>query len=310
MPLTGVTLSSPLFGDNAWDVFGSETPVVTGTFAGTGTATFFMTITLISDSGSFVQVVPSFNQNISTNPDWSVTLNAAAQAWLNALPNGASFTVSVSVSTTGPVAGPFDATSPTLTVTCFLAGTLIATPHGEVAVEHLQPGDLVLTAEGGSLPVRWIGRQSVAARFADPAVALPIRITAGALGGGLPKRDLLVSPGHAMFLDGALVNAGALVNGTTIRRETEVPEVFQYYHVELDRHALILAEGTPTESFLDSVEPSRLDNGAERPEWPAGAAMEELPYPRASSARQLPVRVRARIAAAAAELGMAVDAAA
>lgn len=193
---------------------------------------------------------------------------------------------------------------------CFCAGTLIATARGEVAVEDLRPGDLVLTVGGEALPLRWLGRVAVAARFVEGSHGLPIRITAGALGEGLPKRDLLVSPGHAMFLDGVLVNAGALVNGTTIRREAEVPEVFHYYHVELDRHALILAEGAPTESFLDTVEPGRFDNGAERPEWPAGAAMEELPYPRASSARQVPARVRARIAAAAAELGTAADAAA
>ncbi|MCS6932260.1 MAG: Hint domain-containing protein [Acetobacteraceae bacterium] len=205
------------------------------------------------------------------------------------------------MSTTKPERGPFTASSGPFNVACFCAGTLIATPRGEVAVEDPRPGDLVLTAGGEALPVRWLGRQAVARRFADAVAVLPIRIAAGALGEGLPKRDLLVSPGHAMFLEGALVNAGALVNGTTIRRETEMPDLFFYYHVELDRHALILAEGAPTESFLDTAEPGRFDNAAERPEWPAAAAMEELPYPRASSARQVPARVRARIAAAAAE---------
>lgn len=184
---------------------------------------------------------------------------------------------------------------------CFLSGTLIATPAGEVPVEELRAGDLVLTADGGVEKIRWVGRVTLARRFADPLHGLPVRIKAGALGEGLPRRDLLVSPGHAMFLDGVLVNAGALVNGVTILRETRVAETFQYFHIELDRHALLLAEGAPTESFLDAVENGRFDNGAERPAWPPGTAMPELPYPRAITARQVPPGIRRRLAALAAE---------
>lgn len=192
-------------------------------------------------------------------------------------------------------------------VICYLSGTRIATPSGEVAVEELRPGDLVLLADGRTLPVRWLGRQRVLSAVARRTHALPIRILAGALGEGLPKRDLLVSPGHAIGFGDVLVNAGALVNGTTIRKETDLPWVFTYWHVELAEHALLLAEGAPAESFLDAVEPMRFDNGEERPEFPP---VEEMKLPRASSRRQVPLRVRALVAERAAALAGADAAAA
>ena len=176
---------------------------------------------------------------------------------------------------------------------CFMAGTRIATPGGEVPVETLRPGDAVLTADGRVLPVRWLGRQTVATRFADPLHALPVRISAGALGDAVPARDLLVSPGHALLVDGLLIQAGALVNGTTIRRETRIAERFTYFHVELDEHTLLFAEGAAAESFLDGVEPFSFDNCNEQPEL----TMRESSLPRVKSARQVPPAVRARLAA-------------
>jgi hypothetical protein len=121
-----------------------------------------------------------------------------------------------------------DTSGPTpiiIDVTCFYPGTLIRTPSGEVAVETLKPGDLVLTHDGREVPVAWLGRQTVSTLFARNRV-LPIRIKAGALAENVPARDLLVSPGHGMYVDGALAIAGALVNDTSIVRETDVPTVF------------------------------------------------------------------------------------
>ena len=183
-------------------------------------------------------------------------------------------------------------------VFCFLDGTMIATPAGETPVESLAVGDLVLTADGRAAPVRWVGVQTVVTVFADPLRSFPIRVTAGALGEGLPARDLLVSPDHALFLDGVLVQAGALVNGTTIVRETAMPERFTWFHVELDDHALILAEGVPAESFVDNVTRRRFDNFAdyEARYGDTGASIAELPAPRIKSARQLPAALRARLA--------------
>ena len=184
---------------------------------------------------------------------------------------------------------------------CFLAGTQIKAPAGDVRVEALAIGDLVLTADGRVAPVRWVGIQSVVSLFADRLRSFPIRITTGALGDGLPVRDLFVSPDHALFLDGALVQAGALVNGTTIVRETEMPERFTYFHVELEDHSLILAEGVPAETFLDTVTRRRFDNWAEYEAryGDTGPLLAELPAPRIKSARQLPRALRDRLAMAA-----------
>jgi len=178
-------------------------------------------------------------------------------------------------------------------VYCFCAGVRIRTPDGYRAVQALKRGDLVLTADGRAEPIEWLGRQTVSTRFADPTRVLPIRVRAGALSENLPVRDLLLSPDHALLVGGVLVQAGALVNGTSIVRETDVPETFVYYHVELADHALILAEGVPAETFVDNVDRMAFDNWAEHEAlYPKGKSIPELPYPRAKSARQIPGALR------------------
>ena len=152
-----------------------------------------------------------------------------------------------------------------VTPLCFMSGTMISTPFGEIAVETVKRGDLVLTTKGQVAPVSWVGRQTVSRRFADPLRVLPIRIKAGALADNVPSRDLLLSPDHAVLVEGALIQAGALVNGTSIVREKDVPETFTYYHVELDDHSLILAENTPAETFVDNVDRMDFDNWARTP---------------------------------------------
>lgn len=172
---------------------------------------------------------------------------------------------------------------------CFMPGTMIRTGEGEAPVETLKRGDLVLTVGGTAKPVSWMGRQTISARFADPARSFPIRIKAGALADNVPSRDLLVSPDHALLIDGVLVHAGALVNELSITRETQVPDSFVYYHVELDDHSLILAENVPAETFVDNVERLHFDNWGEHEAlYPGGRAIAEMPFPRVRSRRQLP----------------------
>ena len=138
-----------------------------------------------------------------------------------------------------------------VSVACYAAGTRILTPAGEVAAGELQAGDQVVTASGQCKPIIWVGRRSYAGRFlAGQAHLLPIRISAGSLGDGLPRRDLLVSPCHAMFLDGVLVPAASLVNGSTITQDRAARQV-DYIHIELAQHDVILAEGALSETFVD-----------------------------------------------------------
>ncbi|GGC76750.1 Hint domain-containing protein [Chelatococcus reniformis] len=206
----------------------------------------------------------------------------------------------------------FDPALGTVSYACFLAGTMIATPDGEVAVEELRIGDLVLGADGRSRPVRWIGRRQVVAMFADPVQAYPVRIVAGALGGGLPVRDLLLSPDHALLVDGVLVQAGALVNGSSIARVERPDARFTYFHIELDDHALILAEGAPAETFVDNVTRRRFDNYSEYEALfgDGEACIPELELPRIKSARQMPRAMCERLSAEAAALGFLSQAAA
>ncbi|MEM9276797.1 MAG: FG-GAP-like repeat-containing protein [Cyanobacteria bacterium P01_F01_bin.143] len=177
-------------------------------------------------------------------------------------------------------------------IECFLTGTNILTEQGEVAVEQLQIGDTVITAEGRTETIKWISKQTIKPyQVKNPLRGYPVLIKAGALGKNLPHRDLYVSPDHAMFVDGLLINAGALVNDISIVK-TEPTETFTYYHVELENHCLLIAEGTAAESYLPQKENrDEYDNFAEYEElYPEGSNLMLWPmdYPRISSWNKVP----------------------
>jgi len=142
-------------------------------------------------------------------------------------------------------------TDVTLSATpCFARGTRIATARGEIAVEALAIGEAVITARGEHRPIKWIGHRRVdCARHPRPAEAWPIRIAAGAFAEGSPSRDLYVSPEHAICVAGQLVRANLLLNDATIR-QMRVASV-EYWHVELESHDVLLAEGLAAESYLE-----------------------------------------------------------
>jgi antigen 43 len=134
---------------------------------------------------------------------------------------------------------------------CFVAGTLIATPTGAVAVEFLSIGDLVLTEGGGVAPIIWTGSRRIdCSRHADPTRIWPVRIRADAFAPSRPLRDLFLSPDHAIFSDGVLIPVKHLLNGGSIAQVAAVEVT--YVHLELPRHAVILAEGLAVESYLDT----------------------------------------------------------
>ena len=178
---------------------------------------------------------------------------------------------------------------------CFARGTRIATPDGERIVETLKPGDLVLTHDGRSTPAIWVARQTVANPRGVELGRKPVRIDAGALGPGLPNRPLTVTGDHALLFGDMLVNAGTLVNGTTIRLLplSEMPTKFVWWHVELENHECVVANGVPAESFIDYVGRSGFDNydeylalaGADR-------LIKEMPFVRISAHRLVPPGLR------------------
>lgn len=141
------------------------------------------------------------------------------------------------------------------------AGTRIATPDGEVPVESLRAGDMVLALENGQpapRPVRWVGRLRVdPARHPNPSRAAPVLLRAGALAEGLPTRDLLLAPGLGLLVDGTLFQAQALRNGATIAQQLAAPPLV-YVTLELPRHAAVLAEGIAVETLLDTGQRERL----------------------------------------------------
>ncbi|MGC8476716.1 MAG: Hint domain-containing protein [Acetobacteraceae bacterium] len=159
---------------------------------------------------------------------------------------------------------------------CYVAGTRILTPDGPRPIETLRPGARVVTAGGEVRPVVWLGhRRLTPARHKDPARVAPVRVRRGALAPGIPRRDLLLSPDHALFLDGVLIAARQLVNGGSIVQEDAAGSV-TYWHLELDRHAVVFAEGAAAETYLDTGNRNFFANapGVSRlhPDDPAGAS--------------------------------------
>ena len=143
---------------------------------------------------------------------------------------------------------------------CFAAGTRIATTRGEVAVEALAVGDAVRLAGGGTAPVVWLGHRSVAcARHPRPQDIMPVRVSAHAFGAGQPARELVLSPDHAVFIDGVLIPVRYLLNGATIVQEQAAR--VSYWHVELEHHDVLLAEGLACESYLDTGNRGAFANG-------------------------------------------------
>ncbi|WP_459696072.1 Hint domain-containing protein [Acidisoma sp. C75] len=133
----------------------------------------------------------------------------------------------------------------------FCSGTRILTARGRVRVEALRLGDMVVTVAHGLQPVRWIGRRIYNYSFvrANPN-ALPVRIKRGALDDNMPCRDLCLSPLHKVLIDGALIPAGALVNGSSIAYCEDLDPI-EYYNIETPQHTAVLAEDLPAETYVD-----------------------------------------------------------
>ena len=147
-----------------------------------------------------------------------------------------------------------------ITVACFAAGTRIETSGGPVAIENLREGDRVVSAFGGTAPVRWVGYRRInCRRHPRRRDVWPVRVAAGAIAPGTPAHDLILSPDHAVYLDGVLIPVRYLLNGASIAQEE--CDTVTYWHVELPAHDVILAEGLPAESYLDTGNRAAFANG-------------------------------------------------
>jgi hypothetical protein len=142
---------------------------------------------------------------------------------------------------------------------CFAAGTRILTPDGEIRVENLTIGDTVITNNGKKVPIIWIGKRFIdLRRHPHPQNAQPILFYRHCFADGVPSRDLLLSPDHALLFDEHLIPAKALVNGHTIRQLNR--QGVTYYHIELPEHAVLLAEAAAAESYLETGNRAAFEN--------------------------------------------------
>jgi hypothetical protein len=146
------------------------------------------------------------------------------------------------------------ASSPTSTSTvdviCFCKGTLIGTPDGEVRVQTLKAGDMVLTLHNGPRKVSWVGAGKVLATRGRRSVATPVIVRRGALADNVPRWDLRVTKAHSLYIENVLIPVEFLVNHKTILWDDHAREV-EIYHVELESHDVLIANGAPAESYRD-----------------------------------------------------------
>ena len=144
-------------------------------------------------------------------------------------------------------------------VACFAEGTLLDTLDGPMPVERLKAGDIVKAHFAGTAPVVWVGHRYVdCTRHPKPAEVWPVRVSAHAFAPRVPRQDTLLSPDHAVFVDDVLIPVKYLIDGKTIVQEKA--EAIVYYHVELAEHDVLLAQGLPVESYLESGDRRAFDN--------------------------------------------------
>jgi hypothetical protein len=137
-----------------------------------------------------------------------------------------------------------------VTAVCFCVDTMIATPSGDRPVQELVAGDLVLTQHGTARPIAWVGTGRVVARRGQRDAATPVIVRKGALADNVPHHDLRVTKGHSFYLDGALIPVEFLVNHRSIMWDDRAQEV-EIFHIELETHDVLLANGAPAESYRD-----------------------------------------------------------
>ena len=259
-PFSAVTISDP-------DIGASETIIITLNVDGSPSDTNGT----LSGSGLTETVTGIYTLTAGTPADVTTELQALVftPAILD-LPPDTTATTGMTLSVSDGIAGSptTDTNTSVVIVPCFAAGTRIATPRGVIAVERLREGDTVLTISGKPQVIQWIGCRTLDCnRHISPERVKPIRIAPHAFGENRPRRALLLSPDHSVFVEDVLIPIKHLLNDTTVT-QIDVATV-TYYHLELPRHDVVLAEGLPAETYLETGARFAFENG--------GGAMELHP---------------------------------
>ncbi len=256
--------------------------------AGTQVQNEFTLVTDQLDSnGDFIQIIV-----IRFQPDVG-GLSTTAYTLTAPLPDGTTFTI------TSAINNPTGTGAPTYpSFICFAAGTMIKTDDGEVAIEALTPGDLVMTLDNGLQPIRWIGHRSLcSAELSERPNLRPIRIEAGAFAEGVPLRDLILSQQHRMFVkskiaermfaaDEVLVHAKHLLGLTGVEIAEDIHSV-TYIHLMCDDHEIIEADGALAETLYTGTEAMKAMSSASRQE--IDEIFGETPYLERPLARSTPI---------------------
>lgn len=274
MVSTAITIS----GDMTGDVTGDPPNVAQGSLDVTADSAF---ATATDPQWEISQDPASGTATIDEDTgEWTYTVDPA---FFDDLDNGVTASDSFEVTVTTTVVDIFgnetvETATETIDITiegvCFTAGTWIETPQGNRRIEELRVGDRVSTADHGPQPVRWIESSQLGPDqlIENPAMR-PVRISAGSLGPGTPKRDLLVSQQHRILISGpkvetlfgapeVLVAAKHLCSWPGIRIDLS-DEPVTYLHILLDQHEILTAEGARAESlFLGDEALHTLSSGA------------------------------------------------
>lgn len=229
----GAGPSAPLIVDAVGDLF--------GTTSSGGT-----------EAGGTVFEVPKVNGSYAITPTTLANMAFATgdQSEAGLLADSAGNLFGTASNGAGGVGAVFEITNSGFQVPCFLRGTRILTPHGEVAVEDLAVGDVVHTELLGSAPIRWIGSGCALATRGRRNAATPVIIRKSALADNVPHRDLRITKGHSLYIEGVLIPVEFLVNHRSILWDDHAQEV-SIYHIELETHDVLLASGAPAESYRD-----------------------------------------------------------
>lgn len=237
-----------------------------GTIDLSGDTNHGLTISGLESGGTVSTVISGWNGSKPGNSDSidlpGVSADGASYAYPSddqvvvTLANGNTITLNIpGVKNTGFILSD-DGHGGASAEVCFLSGSMIDTPKGDVPVENIRMGDTVIAYVHGvsqETTVTWAGkaRATVRPHLRNDEAGYPVRILKDAVSDGVPYKDMLITPEHCLFFDGRFIPARMLINGSSIFYDKSIT-TYDYYHIETEHHAVIKADGMLTESYLDT----------------------------------------------------------